>query len=49
MPISLVDHSVLFHFPEVHQCAPRGPAALAVGGIGAGDQRGIAAFVGVVS
>jgi cyclase len=34
---------------NTHQCAPRGPAALAVGGIGAGDQRGIAAFVGVVS
>ena len=32
-----------------HQCAPRGPAALAVGGIGAGDRRVTACFVGVVS
>lgn len=29
--------------------APRGPAALAVGGIGAGDQRVMVSFVGVVS
>ena len=34
---------------QAHQCAPRGPAALAVGGIGAGDQRGIVRFVGPVS
>ena len=32
-----------------HQCAPRGPAASAVGGIGVGDQCGSAGFVGVVS
>ncbi len=32
-----------------HRCVPRGPAALAVGGIGTGEQRGIARFVGPVS
>ena len=31
----------------IHQCAPRGSSA--VGGIGAGDQRGIVRFVGPVS
>ena len=33
----------------VHQCAPRWPAAVAVGGIGAGDQRVIVGSVGLVS
>ena len=33
----------------IHQCGPRGPAALAVGGIGPGEQRVIVRFVGVVS
>jgi hypothetical protein len=32
-----------------YQCAPRGPAALAVRGIGAGEQRGLAGCVGVVA
>lgn len=32
-----------------HQCAPRGPAALAVGGIRAGDTLRFVSFVGVVS
>jgi hypothetical protein len=32
-----------------HQCAPRGPAALAVGGIGAGERPVIGGLVGPVS
>jgi hypothetical protein len=35
--VAEVSHRVQFGF---HLCAPRGPAALAVGGIGAGEQRG---------
>ena len=35
--------------PTRHQCAPGGPGTLAVGGIGAGEQRGLAGLVGGVA